>query len=353
MIRVLVVDDSVVVRRAIAQGLSTAGGIEVVGMAADPYEARERIAELNPDVITLDIDMPRMDGLTFLEKLMQHHPTRVVIVSSLSKEGSEIALRALSLGAVDVVAKPSSQFSVPDVVGRLANAVRAAALANVRAAAGASNQASSQSSQPKALSVIGKLVCIGSSTGGTRALEAILPALPADSPPIVVVQHMPAMFTTSFAERLNGYCAMQVAEATDGTALAVGRVLIAPGGRHLQLERRGGRFYVRLTDDAAVNHFRPSVDVFFNSVARCAKSNALAIILTGMGCDGAEGMSAMRAAGSRTIAQDEHTSVVFGMPKAAIDRGAAESVLPLERISSAILDFAAAQARGAVQEQSM
>jgi two-component system chemotaxis response regulator CheB len=351
MIRVLVVDDSVVVRRAIAQGLSTAGGIEVVGMAADPYEARERIAELNPDVITLDIDMPRMDGLTFLEKIMQHHPMRVVIVSSLSKEGSEIALRALSLGAVDVVAKPSSQFSVPDVVGRLANAVRAAALANVRAGAGASNHASSQS--PKALSAIGKLVCIGSSTGGTRALEAILPALPADSPPIVVVQHMPAMFTTSFAERLNGYCAMQVAEATDGTALAVGRVLIAPGGRHLQLERRGGRFYVRLTDDAAVNHFRPSVDVFFNSVARCAKSNALGILLTGMGCDGADGMSAMRAAGSRTIAQDEHTSVVFGMPKAAIDRGAAEAVLPLERISSAILEFAAAQTRGAVQEQSM
>jgi two-component system, chemotaxis family, protein-glutamate methylesterase/glutaminase len=349
MIRVLVVDDSVVVRKSIAQGLSTVGGISVVGMAADPYEAREKIAELNPDVITLDIDMPRMDGLTFLEKLMKHHPMRVVIVSSLSKEGSEIALRALSLGAIDVVAKPSSQFSVPDVVGRLANAVRAASLANVRTAA----PVSQAPPEAKPMSTMGKIVCIGSSTGGTRALEAILPSMPADGPAIVVVQHMPPQFTASFAERLNGYCAMQVAEATDGMPLAVGRVVIAPGGRHLMLERRGGRYYVRLSDDEAVNHFRPSVDVFFNSVARCAKSNALGIILTGMGCDGAAGMMAMRAAGSRTIAQDEHTSVVFGMPKAAIDRGAAEAVVPLDRMAGAILDFAAAQARIAAQEQSL
>ncbi len=333
MIKVLIVDDSIVVQRVLTRELSKCPDIQVVGTAVDPYVARERIAELSPDVITLDIEMPRMDGLTFLEKMMRHHPMRVVVVSSLTPAGSETALRALSLGAIEVVGKPSTQFSIPDVAGRLAEAIRAAARAKLLARSPSENHA--VPAAPQVLRTTGRVLCIGASTGGTRALEDILPALPPDAVATVVVQHMPADFTGPFAKRLNDLCSMTVREARDGDPLVDGTVLIAPGGRHTTVVRNGGHYAIKITDAPPVQHHRPSVDVLFRSVAHCAGPNAMGVILTGMGADGAEGLGAMRLASARTIAQDEATSVVFGMPRVAIERGAAEVVLPLNQIASA------------------
>lgn len=337
MIRVLVVDDSAVVRKALAAELSRQPGIEVVGVAMDPYVARERIIELRPDVITLDVEMPRLDGLSFLQQLMKHHPLPVVIVSSLTPAHSELALRALQLGAVEVVPKPGSTYSIPDVSGRLAHAIRAAATARVHGAHAPQRPAAPV--RPFRIRTTHKLVAVGASTGGTVAIEAVLSRLPADAPGMVIVQHMPAGFTRAFAERLDQVCAMDVREAREGDQLAPGLALIAPGDRHMLLRRSGARWGVILKDGPPVHHQRPSVDVLFQSVASSAGPNALGVLLTGMGADGAEGLGAMRKSGAHTLAQDERTSVVFGMPREAIRLGAAVEVLPLGDIPRAIERF--------------
>ncbi|MDF3071331.1 MAG: response regulator receiver modulated CheB methylesterase [Polyangiaceae bacterium] len=336
MIRVLVVDDSAVVRRVLSEALSSAPGIEVVGTAADPYAARDKIAALRPDVLTLDVEMPRMDGLTFLEKLMTAHPLPVVVVSSLTPASSATAVRALELGAVGVVCKPGSQFSIPDVARDVVHQVRAAALAKVRPLGDRPNRRVEVTPpQADGLVTTRKILAIGASTGGPRAIEDVLTQLPPAGPGTVIVQHMPAQFTAEFAKRLNSLCAMRVAEATDGEEVLAGKALIAPGGRHMLLQRVGATYVVRLKDMPAVNHHRPSVDVMMHSVAKAAGANAVGVILTGMGSDGAKGLLAMREAGAHTIAQDEETSIVFGMPKEAAAVGGAAQVLPLEQIAGA------------------
>ncbi len=335
MIRVLVVDDSAVVRRVLSDALSAAAGIEVVGTAVDPYAAREKIATLKPDVLTLDIEMPRMDGLTFLEKLMAAHPIPVVVVSSLTPVSSPMAFRALELGAVGVVCKPGSQFSIPDVARDIVHQVRAAFLAKVKPTAPRAARPALVKASEQNFVTTRKILAIGASTGGPRAIEDVLTALPPAGPGTIIVQHMPAQFTAEFAKRLNGLCAMRVAEATDGEEVLAGKALIAPGGRHMLLQRVGATYVVRLKDMPAVNHHRPSVDVMMHSVAKAAGANAVGVILTGMGSDGAKGLLAMRSAGAHTIAQDEETSIVYGMPKEAAAVGGASEILPLERIAKA------------------
>jgi two-component system, chemotaxis family, protein-glutamate methylesterase/glutaminase len=340
-IRVLVVDDSAVVRKVLTEELSRYPDIEVVGTAVDPYVARDKVVQLRPDVITLDVEMPRMDGLSFLAKLMKHFPVPTVIVSSLTPRNSEAAVRALALGAVEVVPKPGSAYSVPDVAEELVRAVRVAARARVappNAAAADPRGAEARSTAPLAgLRTTHRVFAIGASTGGTRAIEAVLTALPADAPGTVIVQHMPEGFTRSFAERLNGVCGMEVREARDGDAVVPGLALIAPGNRHLVLQVSGARYSVRIKDGPPVHHSRPSVDVLFGSVVRSAGRNAVGVLLTGMGADGAKGLLAMRASGAHTIAQDEASCVVFGMPREAIKLGAAAEVLPLNRIGPAMI----------------
>jgi two-component system chemotaxis response regulator CheB len=335
-IRVLVVDDSAVVRQVLGRELARLPGIEVVGSAANPYEARERVAELRPDVLTLDVEMPRMDGITFLRKLMEHFPLPVVIVSSLTTKGSRLALEALDAGAVAVIAKPDSAFSVEAVLVELEQAVRAAAVARVKKRAPAAPRASLALARTSNV-----LVALGASTGGTRALEEILTALPPNTPGIVVVQHMPETFTREFADRLDGLSRLTIREARDGDLVSTGTVLVAPGNRHLVVRRTGASYKVALRDAPRVNRHRPSVDVLFESVADHAGVNAVGAILTGMGGDGAAGLLAMRRAGARTIAQDEKSCVVFGMPREAILRGAVEHIAPLERIAGLLLDLVA------------
>jgi two-component system chemotaxis response regulator CheB len=339
MIRVLVVDDSAVVRKILTEELSKCGDIEVVGWAIDPYMAREKIAALRPDVLTLDVEMPRMDGLTFLGKLMEHFPVPTVVVSSLTPANSEAALRALDLGAVDVVPKPSSAFSVPDFQ-RLARAVRAAAGARIRALpATARPKHDPQASTPhlSQLQTTHRVLAIGASTGGTKAIEVVLRDLPATTPGTVIVQHMPPQFTAAFATRLNSVCQMEVREARDDDTVVPGVALVAPGGRHMLLQRSGSRYHVRVKDGPPVHYQRPSVDVLFHSVATAAGRNAVGVLLTGMGADGAKGLLAMRSSGAHTMAEAEQTCVVFGMPKEAIKLGAASQVVPLPRTAEAIL----------------
>lgn len=341
MIRVLIVDDSALVRKVLSAELNRYPDIEVVGTAGDPYVARDRIIELAPDVVTLDVEMPRMDGLTFLAKLMKYHPLPVVVVSSLTPEHSELALRALELGAVEVIAKPGSTFSTPDVGTRLVHAIRAAAQARV------TRLAEPETATPvpgvTGIRTTHRLVAIGASTGGTRALEAVLRRLPSDAPGVLIVQHMPSGFTASFAERLNGLCAVEVREARSGDVVVPGTALIAPGDRHMLLERDGTRYVVRLKHGPPVHHQRPAVDVLFHSVARNAGPNAVGVVLTGMGVDGARGMLAMRDQGAHTIAQNEASCVVFGMPREAIALGAAAEVVALDRIADRLL-YASARA---------
>ena len=339
MIRVLVVDDSAVVRKILTEQLSSYSDIEVVGTATDPYAARDKIVALNPDVLTLDLEMPRMDGLTFLSKLMRHHPLPVVVVSSLTPANSETALRAMELGAVDVIAKPGSQFSAPDVHGQLVRAVRAAASARVGprwVAQGSTDLI------PAAMTfkTTHKVIAVGASTGGTVAIEAVLRRLPEDSPGIVIVQHMPKGFTAAFAARLNKVCRIGVREAHDLDDVVPGLALVAPGNQHMMLLRSGARYHVRLKDGPPVHHQRPAVDVLFMSVSQTAGPNAVGALLTGMGMDGARGLLAMRQSGARTIAQDQASCVVFGMPAEAIRLGAAERILPLDDIAGAMLMLA-------------
>lgn len=340
MIRVLIVDDSAVVRQVLTNGLSKFDDIEVVGSAPDPYVAREKIAKLRPDVLTLDIEMPRMDGLTFLEKLMTHHPLPVVVVSSLAPKNSDNAMRALALGAVELVGKPSSQFSAPDVERQLVRAVRAAAAAklNQRLLPGTPT-AAKPALAPIRLQTTHKIIAIGASTGGTQAIEAVIREWPANAPGTVIVQHMPEGFTAAFASRLNQICQVEVREARNEDRVVPGIVLIAPGGKqHMMLERSGANYQVILKEGPPVNYHRPSVDVLFQSVARNAGKNATGVILTGMGGDGAKGLLAMRETGSFTVAQDEQSCVVFGMPKEAIKLGAACKVTSLSQVAQVTLN---------------
>jgi len=338
VIRVLIVDDSAVVRKILTDQLQRADDIEVVGTAPDPYVARDKIVQLKPDVVTLDIEMPRMDGLTFLARLMKHYPLPVIVVSSLTPAGSEAAMRALELGALDVISKPGAAYSVGDVAVQLIDRIRAAALARVRRPAEATAPRSAAGTL-SAIHATDKILAIGASTGGTEAIREVLEALPATTPATVIVQHMPEQFTAAFARRLNDLCAMEVREAAGGELLRPGLALIAPGNHHLLITRQGAQYFAQIKDGPRVHHQRPAVDVLFNSVAKYAGVNAVGVLLTGMGADGAEAMLELRMAGAHTIAQDEASCVVFGMPKEAIALGAVDEVLPIGQVARAILAF--------------
>lgn len=341
-IKVLIVDDSAIVRKVFSEELSKEKDIEIVGTAPDPYIARDKIVKLQPDVITLDIEMPRMDGLTFLKKLMQFAPMPVIIVSSLSTEGSKVALDALSYGALEVISKPTVSYSVGDLSIQLADKIRA--IAKIKVAP--PQKITSSTIEKKAAlgstalsQTTNKIIAIGASTGGTEALKEVLVRMPRNSPGILVVQHMPAKFTTSFAERLNSLCEMTVREAIDGDTVINGQVLIAPGNFHMLLKRSGARYFVNVKTGPLVHHQRPAADVLFKSVAKSAGANALGIILTGMGSDGADGMLLMKNAGAKNIAQDEKTCVVFGMPKEAIKTGAVDKIVPIINIAQTALNM--------------
>jgi two-component system chemotaxis response regulator CheB len=337
-IKVLIVDDSAIVRKIFSEELSKYADIEVVGVAPDPYVARDKIVVLKPDVITLDIEMPRMDGLTFLRKLMKHYPIPTIIVSSLTPKGGKMTLEAFDIGAVEVIAKPGSSYSVGDMSAQLAEKIRAAARVKMVKRDGSTETPATRIEPIRALTeTTNKVIAIGASTGGTEALKAVLTRMPPNSPGIVVVQHMPANFTTAFAERLNGICQLTVKEAQDNDSVTTGTALIAPGNFHMILRRSGARYYVEVKTGPMVHHQRPAVDVLFKSTAKYAGANAIGVILTGMGADGAEGLLEMKNAGAGTIAQDEKTCVVFGMPKEAIKLGAADKVLPLDHIASEIV----------------
>ncbi len=339
-IRVLVVDDSAVVRRIFRQELSRDPSIEVIGVAPDPYVARNMIVELKPDVLTLDMEMPRMDGMTFLRKLMHFSPMPVVVVSSLTPEGGRLALEALDAGAVDVLCKPGSAFTVGDMSVSLIDKIKAAAHVRVSKAATATAAPKAPTQRLSMTVTTNKVVAIGASTGGCEALERVLTPLPAKSPGIVIVQHMPEHFTRTFAERLDSECAIEVKEAADGDAVIPGRALIAPGNFHMLLRRSGARYFVEVKPGPLVKRHRPSVEVLFKSVAQYAGANAVAVMLTGMGSDGAEGFKEMKDSGAQTIAQDEKTCVVFGMPKEAIATGGCDHVLPIDHIPKKMLELA-------------
>ncbi len=331
-LKVLIVDDSAIVRRIFTEVLSREPDLEVVGTAPDPYVARDKIIHARPDVITLDVEMPRMDGLTFLKKIMHYHPLPVIIVSSLTPRGGAMALQALELGAVEVLAKPGSAFSVGDLGVELAEKIRAAAHVRFDSKKLKDAAPSPPPARPTPLvQTTDKIIAIGASTGGTEAIKEILIRLPQNIPGMVIVQHMPPKFTSAFAERLNQQCALEVKEAQDGDTVVTGRALLAPGNYHMLLKRSGARYYVQVKSGPPVHHQRPSVDVLFNSAALSGGANVIGVILTGMGADGAEGLLAMKERGSYTIAQDEASCVVFGMPKEAIKRGATHKVLPLAR----------------------
>jgi len=345
MIKVLVVDDSALVRKLLTKELNKQSDIEVVGTALDPYVAREKIAKLKPDVLTLDLEMPRMDGLSFLSKLMAHYPMPVVVVSSLTPKNSDNALAALRLGAVEVICKPGSAYSTQEISREIIQAIRTASIANIEKVSQTVKKHSAgidSKSYPKARlkETTKKLIAVGSSTGGTKALEVVLPALPPNIPGMVIVQHMPPVFTKSFADRLDTICQVNVKEAENGDWVQPGRVLIAPGNYHMMVQRKGAKYYVRVKNGPPVHHHRPSVDVLFNSVAKSVGVNTTGVILTGMGSDGAKGMLTMREHGAYTIGQDEDSCVVYGMPKVAYELGAVDEVLPLQKIADAIVDHA-------------
>ena len=337
-IRVLIVDDSAVVRKIFSEELSKFLDIEVAGTAPDPFIARDKIVNLKPDVITLDIEMPRMDGITFLKKLMRYFPLPVIIVSSLTPKGGGLTLEAMDSGAVEVIGKPGGSYTVGDMIPQLADKIRAAARARI---AKKDSDKASGLAKPERIKAItkttNKVIAIGASTGGTEALKNVLSRLPPNSPGIIVVQHMPANFTTAFAERLDGICQITVKEAQNNDSVNPGTALIAPGNYHMIFRRSGARYYVEIKDGPMVHHQRPAVDVLFKSTAQYAGSNSIGVILTGMGSDGAEGLLEMKQAGARTIAQDEKSCIVFGMPNEAIKLGAADKVVPLDQVAREIV----------------
>ncbi len=339
-IKVLIVDDSATARAVIKEILTKVPDIEVVGVAPDAYVARDKVVQLRPDVICLDVEMPRMDGITFLRKLMQHMPTPVVMVSSLTRQGAQVTLDALAAGAVDFVTKPHSYIydGGAEIEKELVEKVRTAARANI-----SKRTPITSSAKPVSFTALAettqKVIAIGASTGGTEALKEVLTRMPQNCPGIVIVQHMPASFTGPFAARLDTLCSIDVKEAKSGDSVSIGQALIAPGDCHMVLRRSGARYYVETGGGEKVSGHKPSVDVLFNSVAKNAGANAVGAILTGMGADGAKGLLHMRNNGGRTIAQDEKSCVVFGMPKVAIELGGAERVVPLEHIPSTALKF--------------
>jgi two-component system chemotaxis response regulator CheB len=347
-VKVLIVDDSAVVRQVLSAALSADPAIEVMGAASDPVFAMERMRAQWPDVIVLDVEMPRMDGITFLKKLMAERPTPVVICSTLTEKGAQTTLQALAAGAVSIVTKPKlglKQF-LQDSSDDLVSAVKAAAQARVRrlapaAAVPVQAKLSADAILPASAQAMAetteRVVAIGTSTGGTQALEAVLTALPRVCPGIVIVQHMPEKFTEAFANRLDGLCRLEVREAKAGDRVMPGRALIAPGGRHMLLRRSGAQYHVDVVDGPPVSRHRPSVDVLFRSVAKCAGRNALGILMTGMGDDGARGLKELHDSGARTLAQDEETCVVYGMPREAVKLGAVDRILPLGDIAAEIL----------------
>lgn len=354
-IRVLIVDDSASVRQALAKVLTEEGDIEIMGAAGDPFMAAKKLQEDVPDVITLDVEMPKMDGITFLRKLMSQHPIPVVMCSSLTESGSETLMQAMEAGAVDVILKPKIAAAdfLAESGARIRQTVRAAAQARLGAMRKRSVGTGSSSAGPqakltadavlppptgRAMAKTTEMVCcIGASTGGTEALRELLEVLPANTPGIVIVQHMPEKFTAAFAKRLNGLCEVEVKEAENGDPVLRGHVLIAPGDKHMLLERQGARYVVSVRDGPLVSRHRPSVDVLFRSAARSAGANAMGVIMTGMGDDGARGMLEMHQAGAFNIAQDEATSVVYGMPKEAVAKGGVDRIVPLEQIAREIL----------------
>jgi two-component system chemotaxis response regulator CheB len=358
-VRVLIVDDSASVRQTLAEVLASDPGIEVLGIASDPFVAAARIANDVPDVITLDVEMPRMDGITFLRKLMAQHPIPVVMCSSLVESGSETLMQALEAGAVDVILKPRIGVSAQLTEDRahICEVVKGAAQA--RLGRGRSSQGDRAPHAPapapkltadamlpppgsRAMArTTEAMICIGASTGGTESLREVLEVMPGDSPGIVIVQHMPEKFTAAFARRLNSLCQMEVKEAENGDTVLRGRVLIAPGNLHTMLERSGARYYVSVREGPLVTRHRPSVDVLFRSAARSAGANAVGVIMTGMGDDGARGLEEMKNAGAVTLAQDEATSIVFGMPKEAIARGCVDRIVPLHQMAQEIRRAAA------------
>ncbi len=355
-IKLLIVDDSAVIRQTLRSIFESDKEIEIVGTAADPYHAAQKMQKVAPDVITLDIEMPRMDGLTFLKKIMAQHPLPVVIISSLTAEGTDTALRALEYGAVEIITKPqldTKKFFEESKI-RLCDVVKAAANAKIKTLKKQTKppkepikitpKYSADAVIPyskKELSMIKtteKVVVIGASTGGTEALRELLTALPADSPGMVVVQHMPEIFTRSFAKRLNEICQVTVKEASNQDTVLKGAVFIAPGNKHTLVKRSGARYYIEVKDGPLVNRHRPSADVLFRSTARHAGRNAIGIIMTGMGSDGVKGLLEMKEAGAKTVAQDEKTSVVFGMPKEAIKINAVQKVLPLDKMAEYVIN---------------
>jgi two-component system chemotaxis response regulator CheB len=338
-VRVLIVDDSAIVRSVLSRTLEKEVDLEVVGTAPDPFVARDLIVEREPDVLLLDIEMPRMDGLTFLGKLMARRPMPVIVVSSLTPKGSEIGVEALRLGAVDVLCKPGTSYTIGELGPELVERVRVAAKAKVAAYHPDVQTASAQQSSTALLKTTNQILAIGASTGGTVAIEHVLKELPANAPGTVIVQHMPEHFTQSFARRLNDICALNVREAISGDSVTTGVALIAPGGKHLLLRRDGARYIVEVREGPPVNRHRPSVDVLFRSVATTAGRNAIGVILTGMGGDGAQGLLEMKQAGARTLAQDEHSCVVFGMPKVAIQLGGVDEVHPLCRMATRVCEL--------------
>ena len=334
MIRVLIVDDSAVVRQVFKRALEQDPEIQVIGTAPDPYIARDMIAADLPDVITLDVEMPRMDGITFLRRLMSHYPIPTIVVSSLTQDGTKLGIEALHAGAVQVLAKPKNAYSVGDLEKSLVEAVKAASRAKVEKI----DYSPSTGRESLALTcTTNKILAIGASTGGTRAIEDVLLCLPADCPGTVIVQHIPEHFSKSFASRLNDICKMEVSEAVDGDSVTTGRVLIAPGNSHMVLRRSGARYYVEIKPGPAVSGHRPSVDVLFRSVARVAGQNAVGVLLTGMGSDGARGMLEMKEAGAMTLTQDEKTCVVYGMPMQAVKLGASMKEVAIQDMAKEIV----------------
>jgi two-component system, chemotaxis family, protein-glutamate methylesterase/glutaminase len=344
-IKVLVIDDSALVRQTLTEIINSDPQLSVIGTASDPYFAAEKIRQLVPDVITLDIEMPRMDGITFLKTLMAQCPVPVVIISSLTQTGSLLALRAVDHGAVEVIAKSeirNTKEHLEESRIRITDAIKAARMVSVKRIAFAQNKVATAIEKKPTTGIYkttDKVIAIGASTGGTEAIRFLLTNVPANSPGILITQHMPPGFTKSFANHLNTLCQVTVKEASDGERIMRGHAYIAPGGKHMELYRSGAQYVIRIRDGELVNRHKPSVEVLFNSVARHAGQNALGIIMTGMGRDGAEGLLNMKEAGARTIAQDENSCVVFGMPKEAIKIGAVDQILPLQEIPAKIQSY--------------